>query len=255
MDHFDRVATVNGWADDKTLQWLTVCLTGRVATVYKSLPADTKADITQLKAAMKDKFEPESKKELYQAELDTRRRKRDEDWASLGEELLTLAERAYPDLQVEAQQQLALNRLLALVENPQIAFSVRQKAPKMIDAAVAATLEMESYLPQGKSKIASVGGDMSLPTKEAVRLEGTVAATTYRTDVMERLVERLDQIETELKEVRSSQRSTLRPKESSGEREGDPIICRRCGQPGHIAKGCRVRLSQKRQGNGKPLVQ
>ena len=92
---------------------------------------------------------------------------------------------------------------------------------------------------------------MSFSTKEEAGLEGTVAATTYRKYVMERLVERLDQIETELKEVRSSQRSTLRPKESSGKRE-DPIICRRCWQPGHIAKCCRVRLSQ---GNRKPLVQ
>ena len=101
--------------------------------------------------------------------------------------MLTLAERAYPDLQAEAQEQLALNRFLALLDNPQVAFSVRQKAPKTIEDAVTATLEMESYLPRGHGKIANVGAEMC---REEVELneDETVGAAGYQAGVMERLV-------------------------------------------------------------------
>ena len=52
-------------------------------------------------------------------------------------------DKAYPTLDGVAQQQLELQRYL---ENDQVAFSVRQRKPTTIEAAVGATLECESYL-------------------------------------------------------------------------------------------------------------
>lgn len=81
-------------------------LTGKAATVYKRLPTATKEDLGQLKAVLKAQFEPESGREMQCA------------WRGL-------AHRAYPHLQVEVQQQLALNKFLVLLDNPQVAFSVK----------------------------------------------------------------------------------------------------------------------------------
>ena len=78
-----------------------------------TLPAATRADFALATAAMRARFEPESKKELYMAEMQTRTKKRKEDWAAFGEELKLLADKAYPDLQEEARERLALNQYLA----------------------------------------------------------------------------------------------------------------------------------------------
>jgi hypothetical protein len=43
VEHFERVAAVNGWTEDAAkLQWLQVRLTGRAATAYKRFPEATK---------------------------------------------------------------------------------------------------------------------------------------------------------------------------------------------------------------------
>ena len=96
--------------------------------------------------ALQEQFEPESKKELYRAELQTRTKKRNEDWAVFGDDLKLLADRAYSDLPDEARERFALNQYLTQLDNVQVAFGVRQAKPKTVDEAVRLTLEMESYL-------------------------------------------------------------------------------------------------------------
>lgn len=71
--------------------------------------------------------------QLYMASLNSRARKCGEDWAVFGEDLKLLADKAYPDLQEEAREQFALNQFLAQLENPQVAFSVKQAKPKTVD--------------------------------------------------------------------------------------------------------------------------
>ncbi|KAL5481384.1 hypothetical protein EMCRGX_G021526 [Ephydatia muelleri] len=79
-----------------------------------------------------------TKKQLYVAELHTRERHRDEDWASYGNALRVLADKAYSDLEEKARERLALTRFLAHIGNPQVAFGVRQKCPETVEAAVVA---------------------------------------------------------------------------------------------------------------------
>ena len=152
IDHFDSVATVNEWDNAAKLKWLRVRLTGRAGTVFRRLPEATRGDFKEANKALKKRFEPESKKELYMAELQTRVKKRTEDWAAFGEDLKILADKAYPDLPEEAKEQLALNQYLARLDNPQVAFAVKQGKPKTITDAIRVTLEIESYLQPSTTK-------------------------------------------------------------------------------------------------------
>ena len=74
-----------------------------------------------------------------------RKKKCTEGWADFAEDLSSLADRAFPDLQPEARECLALQKYLQQLDQPQVAFSVKQTRPKTLDDAVTATLEMESY--------------------------------------------------------------------------------------------------------------
>ena len=147
------MAEVNEWDADAKKKWIRARLTGRVATAFRRLPEADRATFDKIVTALKKRFEPERRKELYIAEFQGRRKRRNEDWAAFCEDLKTLVERAYPALLAEAQELLALNQFLAQIEDPQLAFGVRQKTPTTIDAAVAATLELETYM---KPKIAAL---------------------------------------------------------------------------------------------------
>ena len=110
------------------------------------LPENTRKDYGECVKALKRRFFPDSKKELYVAELHTRAKRDDEDWASFCDALRVLSDKAYADLEERARERLALNEFLSQIENPQVAFGVKQKRPQNVEEAVTATIELESYL-------------------------------------------------------------------------------------------------------------
>ena len=76
-EHFESVVTVNKWdSDDDKLKWLKVRLTGKARTAFQKLPADIRNTYGECVKVLKLRFEPDSKKQLYVAELHTRERHR-----------------------------------------------------------------------------------------------------------------------------------------------------------------------------------
>ena len=128
VDHFENVATVNKWATgEEKLKWLKLRLTGKAQTAFKKLPQDVKENYGECMKSLQRRFDPDSKRQLYVAELSARTRHKDEDWATFGDVLRVLADKAYPDLEEKARERLALNQFLAQIENAQVAFGVKQK--------------------------------------------------------------------------------------------------------------------------------
>ena len=107
----------------------------RALTSYKKFSKAVRGDFAAATDALKARFEPASKQQLYRAELYSRRRKK-EDWADLGQDLRTLAGKAYPGLGENARQQLAQQQFLFQIENAQVAFGVKQRHPSTVEEAV-----------------------------------------------------------------------------------------------------------------------
>jgi hypothetical protein len=84
IDHFESVAAVNEWDDTGKLQWLRVRLTGRA---FKRFPEDAKTSFGAAKTALKERFDPESRRKLHIVEFQTRKKSRTESWADFGEDL------------------------------------------------------------------------------------------------------------------------------------------------------------------------
>ena len=252
IDHFDSVAKVCGWDAANKLKWLRVRLSGRAGTAFRRLPEATRVSFDLATAALRSRFEPESKKELYRTELLTRRKKQNEGWAVFGEDLKILADKAYADLPVEARERFALNQYLTQLDNPQVAFSVKQTKPSTVDDAVRSTLEMESFLkPSGAASVSPL----------SVESEGTeTVAATSQDDTMKRILERIDQIEAELKSARlsgpSQQRGAGFPSRSrwrGRSSRSNPGNCWNCGGEGHLSRDCPTpKKPRQQQGNDRP---
>jgi len=264
--HFEDVAAVNNWGDAQKLLWLRVRLTGRARTAYQGLSAGAKESYEESKKALKERFEPTSKQELYRAELQTRRKSKTEGWADYAEALKRLTDKAFPDLQAAAKEQLGLMQYLDQLHTPQVAFSVKQKRPKTLDEAVAATLEMESYLISSSrrevaqvdvAKLPGTGPDEEL----SVAATGSGSQHGELLSTMNRLLERVERLEARLERDESGghrrQQTAFRSSDtqhpsttSSNSRDGrrQPVTCRRCGQEGHFSYGC-ASSRRPRQGN------
>ena len=129
-----------------------------------------------------------------------RKKQRQEGWATYGEDLLRLAEKAYPNLPSEAQERLALNQYLTQLDNPQVAFGVRQKTPETVTAAVRLTLELESYLPPPATSTTNPQAIAQLEVSgENTTTDHEIAAVVSRVqDPLHKILQRLDQLELDV---------------------------------------------------------
>ena len=187
--HFENVCTVNGWDDTEKLQWLWVRLTGRAQKALHRLPESVASSYGATRDALRARVEPESKRTRYQAEFQARRKKAGEGWADFADDIRSLADKAYPDLQEEARERLSLNAYFSQLPQPQISFSVRQKQPTTLDDTVAATLEMESYLsPQAVHSTLQEHG-------ESASGVGAVSQITQLAHVVGRLAEQVEKMQ------------------------------------------------------------
>ena len=87
-----------------------------------------------------------SKQVLYIVDLIEWKKLRSKEWATFAKDLNQLVECAYPDLQEDAREHLALTHYLGQLEHQQLAIIGKQKCPKTMDEALRATLEVNSYL-------------------------------------------------------------------------------------------------------------
>ena len=243
VDHFESVAEVNKWDGAAKLLWLRVRLTGRAQTAFKQLAEEARATYDNCKVALRERFEPASKKELYLAEFQTRSKRANEGWAAFAEDLKVLADKAFPQLQNDAKEQLALNHYLGQLTDHQIAFNVRQKRPRTLDEAVSATLELESYL------VPSGFPPTRLPPSQVVA--GVRQPQDEMIQMLAKMMERLDHLESEQATPpprRSTgarqQRQTGAPLRRDNQNPRKPVVCHKCGKEGHFARGCAARRSQ-----------
>ena len=233
--HFENVAVVNGWDDILKLKWLRVRLTGRAQKALQRIPESSLTTYETARTALKSRFEPVSRQTRYQAEFQTRRKRASEGWADFADDIKSLADKAYPTLQEEAREQLAINAYLQQLQPPQVAFSVKQKRPETLDDAVATTLEMESYMTE-----MGVTSMLSLTEEPAVC---SVTDTSATVDRLTRVVEQLSEQVAKLQQGMHSHRepSSTPSRIFRGE-------CWKCHQRGHIARNC-PKVTSTQQGN------
>ena len=135
-----------------------------------------------------------------------------------------------------------------------------------MDAAVSATLEMESYLVPKGGRVAQVAEDLTSAEPVAAVRDQQDAVMS----LLQQVVQHMDQLEEQVAamqvgaksqppsaEPREYQRTGQGPSQSELKERGH-VICHRCKKEGHLARGCVAPWAQQghttNQGNGKPSV-
>ena len=76
--HFGSVSEVNDWNGEQKLKWLKVRMIGCAQKVFQHLPVEAQGDFERATEALRERFEPESKRSRYEVEFQSRRKKKTE---------------------------------------------------------------------------------------------------------------------------------------------------------------------------------
>lgn len=241
LGHFESVAKVNGWDENTCLLWLEVRLTGKAHNAWRRLSNEIKGEYSTAIAALRKRFEPDSRRDVYMAEFHTRKRNPGERWEELADNIRLLADKAFPDLDEKAREQLSLDRYLSLLDKPDVALGVRQRRPKNVDEAVSCTLEIESYMQTFTNRSHHPVTSVSENTTAVTEQVGAVAAKQDAIlEMLRMLTTRVDRLERRpgvTLEEQPRGRPDKAEKHSDRSHDG-PIVCRKCNQEGHFARGC-----------------
>ena len=85
IDHFESSALINWWDNPTKLLWLIARLTKRAQTAWKRLSEEARATYEGAKEALCNRFELESKRELYRAQFQAKKRRPDEPLADFAD--------------------------------------------------------------------------------------------------------------------------------------------------------------------------
>jgi len=179
------------------------------------LPYETQQSYSGVKKALRERFEPDSKRMLYKAEFDTRKKRTSETWADFGDDLRRLTDKAFPKLQLVAREEIALSRYLDQLEPPQISFgAVKQRRPKNLSEAVSSTIELQSYLPreQAVRNVRETTSELGTTLESQV----TLVQAINEQPLLQQLLDRIEKLEVS--------RPTQQPRPPRRAWKGDHVL-------------------------------
>ena len=102
--HFETVATLNGWAGEEKLNWMIIRLTDRAQTAFRRFPQGTQENYEEAVKALRERFDPPARKDLYAAELQAHQKEKSETWGDFGDSIKTLVNCAFPSSEPAAKE-------------------------------------------------------------------------------------------------------------------------------------------------------
>ena len=214
--HFQDCSELSGWNEHTKVLLLAASLRGPARNYYMSLPHTERRDYFLLTARLTERFGISRHQSLWLSKLENRRRSKGESIASLGDDLRQLAQKAYCDLDMRAQERLALNQFYKLI-SVEMKCRCIDHSCQTINDAVSVVEKYESIL--GSTQLANI---RALDTK----------SSTAQSSVPD-LAAALKRIEERLNKIEKSHQSHSSPVSGNNAK-----VCFGCNSPKHFWRQC-----------------
>lgn len=213
LSQFEPIADLHGWTDEEKGVTLLSKFEGEALTIAATVKPKTYENLV---AKLTSHFSPDEQETSLQ-QLQTRKQKKDETYATLAANIEKLAQKAYPQVDEPVQDLIATRNFINAITDASVREKLRERMPQTMEKAlkdvrqIAANKEVEEQLMQqqtGRCK-----------NMEEVR----------------RLEEKLEKFEKDLTMMKDVRKD--RSKDQSKSKKGPPT-CYNCQLPGHIRRWC-----------------
>jgi hypothetical protein len=142
--HFRLCSRINGWDENAMAHFLAVSLRGRAQQVLAVLAPHQLGCFSEMLRVLKSRFDPEGKDELYRIQLRNRRQGPKESLTDLAQDIRTMVDRAYPEMNEASKDGLAKQSFLDALPDSELRIRVLQMRPSTLQKAVQDTIELEA---------------------------------------------------------------------------------------------------------------
>ena len=227
---FNIAAKLNGWDDSQRAMELATSLDGSARSVLADLTPEQQLDFQVLQDKLTQRFEPEGQLGIYQAQLQSRKRKRNETIPELMQEISRLVRKAYPAADEQTRSYMAVSSFITSLANDAQELFVYQKEPKNLDEAGRAALSFETFKAARAKEVPVVRMQQAEP--------GSVEAPRWARDWMTKIEKMEKQLSNWTQRMGRSRGANSNSQRSGNRRSG---TCHHCGQEGHWVRECPTR--------------
>lgn len=233
ISHFEICAELGNWSQRDKVLTLAACLRGQARSFYVNLPDRDKHSYEIVVHELGRRFGSTRQQNVWLSRLESRKRLPGEAIAIFGDDVRRMAQRAYANLDIVAQETLALNQLYREL-SPEMKYKCITGGCKTVSEAIEMIETYEGI----------VGEEMGKRRSTVRRLENQcVTEEDKQSAENSMLQETLEQI---LKQLNRMDRT--RNNRNSDQNKSQPI-CYLCHTPGHIRRDC-PRNEQRKYNSG-----
>ena len=144
LAQFHVTAALAEWPREDWGSRLATALDGRARQVLTVEPLTGKPAFEKLVALLRSRFGPESSPELWRQSLENRKRGEKETLAELSHNILEMASKAYPALELEIRKALAVTPFIRALQDEEQRPHVYAQAPRTTEEAIKTALAFEN---------------------------------------------------------------------------------------------------------------
>ena len=220
--HVEIISVWNQWDTQERAAQLSMNLTGVARQAWTDSFCDSAAPVTYdaLVSVLTQRFKPKGQEEAYKAEFRHRIRKKEESFMEFGHTLRRLAIRAFPNIAHEAREDLIVDQFLQGLPDADMRRHVSLAHPSSVDEAISMATEYETV----SQSLKPCTGSKPKP----VAMVKDAGGSKETNDLLRNLIDAMHKKETQ------------QPK-----RRNNNITCFKCQEPGHIARDCPKKRTEK----------
>jgi hypothetical protein len=233
---FELVAAYNGWDERRKAVELATNLSGDARSILVDMEVSRRLDYNALVHRLTMRFEPEDLTAMYQSQLKSRKRKRNESIPELVHDLKRLVRKAFPGADEVTRNYLAVASFMAALNDRQQELFVYQKEPRTVEDAGKAAMNYEAFESARPVEVAYVRRQVEVSDESfgsnAVKGSQSIEKRYFEqhpggheNNPLLKYMEEIGKlIDRKLKQHLSNRRR--------------PIVCFQCREEGHIARNC-----------------
>ena len=157
LSQFEITCEINAWQYRQKSLYLANCLTGDARSILSELDHDVRRDYNTLVEKLANRFGSVNRSEIFRTQLKSRIRSKAESIPELAHAIKKLVRQAYPGVNKDVIETLAIDNFIDALTDSDIRLRVRELGPKTLTDAERTALRLESHKIADKQRSRIVG--------------------------------------------------------------------------------------------------